>query len=205
MLRAGLVLVVMLAPTVAAARDHRVLTLRQAATGDEIRLRPFRRYGRLAPRVGRRLRRFFADPTHPDARRAVSPRLVRALTKLQERAGGRLLVIKSGTWVRTGAQPTSYHEAGRAADLRVPGVSLDEIAASCRRLESFATRMLRVSSCTRGRCAVSRCSCHRAMTVIRRPKSAGSSRSAWMVCSAIFRMWRYGHAAAGKPFSVLGA
>ena len=82
----------------------------------------------------RRLNRFLRS-RKTQLRRPVHPRLLRTLAHIQRHFGNRRIEIISG--YRTpgkGDELNSYHQVGRASDVRIVGVAKAELFAYCRTL-----------------------------------------------------------------------
>lgn len=89
--------------------------------GEVITVRPFAARGRLHRPAWRRINRLLA--ARQGDQRTMHPRLVATLVQIQRHFGGALIRVSSA--YRTGDrwQRESYHQVGRAVDLRVEGVS----------------------------------------------------------------------------------
>jgi len=116
-------LVVLALPTTRARADRRSLWLHHLHTGEQIRVAPFGRLGRLHRPAWRRLSRLLRS-WRTDKRHMIHPRLLRTLAHIQHRMNGRRLDIVSGYRPADDDDaPSSYHHVGRAIDLRVRGVT----------------------------------------------------------------------------------
>lgn len=117
-----------------ADRDHRILWMRNAHTGEEIRFRPFRSRSLLEPVAWARLNRFMRS-WRTEKRRTMHPRLLRLLAQVQRHFGGHRIELTSGYRVPdVPGSPSSYHGVGRAADFHIVGVANREIFEYCRTL-----------------------------------------------------------------------
>jgi uncharacterized protein YcbK (DUF882 family) len=126
--------VLLLWPTDATA-SYRRLRLVNVHTEETLSLRPFAAYGRLRRLEWARLTRFFRS-WRVGARRPVNPRLVRQLARAHSHFGARNIELVSGYRApEKGSRPSSYHQVGHAADLRVPGVSTRVFFEWCRAQE----------------------------------------------------------------------
>lgn len=94
---------------------------------------------RLAParmdaRTWRRANRFFRS-WRTQKRRPMHPRLLRTLAHIQRHFGNRRIEIISGYRAPAqGDELNSYHQVGRAVDLRIDGVSKGQLFLYCRSL-----------------------------------------------------------------------
>jgi uncharacterized protein YcbK (DUF882 family) len=93
--------------------------------------------GDLSPHFSRRE---FACPCCSHA--LVTPRLVDALELLRTKAGGRAIHITSGYRCarynrRVGGRPRSQHIEGAAADIRINGLSVEEMYRLARQIPAF--------------------------------------------------------------------
>jgi uncharacterized protein YcbK (DUF882 family) len=133
--RLVILLGVVLAPDVAnARRDHRLLWIRAVHGGAELRLHPFDRHGLVSRSAAFRLRRIFRSARTGQAR-SMNGRLIRVLVQIQRHFGGRRIDLVSGYRVpEEGHELESFHHLGRAADIRIPGVSTRDLHDYCRTL-----------------------------------------------------------------------
>lgn len=124
------------APASAGAGACRPLWIHNVHTGDTLRVRPFGRLGRPAPRAWRAVNRLFRS-WRTDQRRTIHPRLLRVLLRVQQHFGGRRIELVSGYRVPENADAlSSYHQVGRAADIRIEGVDKRALFEYCRRLQA---------------------------------------------------------------------
>src|SRR5205085_2238372 len=135
--------------------------LRNSHTGEEIRIEPFDAGGRPTLLGWLRLDHAFRS-WRTREERAINPRLLRVLTQIQRHFDGRRIELLSGYRVplaegcspprtspqkeaASSAQPvgaahvvlTSYHQVGRAADIRIEGVPMRTLFDYCRTLEEL--------------------------------------------------------------------
>jgi uncharacterized protein YcbK (DUF882 family) len=135
---AGVLAGTLLSVNARATADVRAVWFYNVHTGEELRLRPFARYGRIEPAAWRRLNRFFRS-WRTGRRRPVHPRLVRVLAHLQTHFGGRRIEVVSGYRVpEDDDELDSYHQVGRAADVRIVGVPKRALFDYCRELQAQA-------------------------------------------------------------------
>lgn len=140
MMRIAFLLALGVSTAVAGPRSSRgdgaVLWLYNVHTHEELRVRPFTRGSRLATLPWRQLNRLFRS-WRTGQRRTIHPRLVRVLLRLQQHFGGRRIELVSG--YRVPDKPdglSSYHQVGRAADVRIAGVDKRELFEYCRALQA---------------------------------------------------------------------
>ena len=116
-----------------AAADGRRLCLRDAHTGVELHLQPFGRGGVPRPVPWARANHFLRDKRTRE-RRPVNPRLLRILAQLQRHFRVRCIEVYSTYRApAAGAPLENYHQVGRAADIRIPGVADRDAFEYCRR------------------------------------------------------------------------
>ncbi len=116
------------------ARDHRTIWLYNVHTGEELRLRPFDRHGRIGRSARAQIARVFRS-TRTERRRAISPRLIRLLVQVQRHFRGPRIDLVSGYRVpEDPARLTSYHQTGRASDVRIAGILHRAVFEYCRTL-----------------------------------------------------------------------
>ncbi len=131
-MRAAIVLSCVLAVGVAEARDRRGLWIVSAHSHEELRVRPFGRYGIPERHAWARLTRLFRS-RRTQERRAVHPRLLRVLAQIQRHFdGGRLAVVSGYRHVGK----TSYHGVGHAVDVSIAGVWHRALFEYCRTVTS---------------------------------------------------------------------
>lgn len=120
-----------------AEASYRRLRLIHAHTGEEITVRPFGPYGRLRHQEWARLTRFFRS-RRLGMRRALSPRLVRQLARVQSHFATRHVELVSG-YRAPGrhSRLSSYHQVGHAADVRLPGIAGRVLFEWCRAQEKL--------------------------------------------------------------------
>lgn len=114
--------------------DARVISLRNAHTGERVHIRPFTVLGRLSRRAEARLTGLLRGRDRA-ARIRLYPRTIRLLAHLQRHFGGRELEVYSA--FRGDGDPAGgegYHTLGRAVDFRIGGVSPRDIFDRCLRL-----------------------------------------------------------------------
>jgi len=117
-----------------ARADNRSLWLYNTHTKEEIRIRPFSRHGIPDRSSWARLSRFFRS-WRTEKRRTIHPRLLRVLAQVQRHFGGSRIDLVSGYRVpERGDDLRSYHNVGRAADVRVDGVLARRLFDYCRTL-----------------------------------------------------------------------
>ena len=133
---AMIIISVCLAPARASAEgEPRLLWLRNAHNGEELRVRPFRAHG--VPN-----RRAWGQITHlfrrgPAERRTISPRLLRTLVQIQRHFASRRIDLHSGYRLPDeGQESNSYHHVGHAADISIDDIEPRELFEYCRRLQS---------------------------------------------------------------------
>jgi uncharacterized protein YcbK (DUF882 family) len=118
--------------------DARTLWLYNVHTREELRIRPFASATRLRPLAWRRINRVLRS-WRTDRRRPMHPRLVRTLARVQNQFAGRRIEVVSGYRVPEDTDNlSSYHQVGRAADVRIPGVRNRALFDSCRALQAHA-------------------------------------------------------------------
>lgn len=82
-----------------------------------------------------RLANHFFRSRKTKQRRTVHPRLLRLLRHLQKHFGNRKLELISGyRQPEKGERLNSYHQVGRAADIRIPGIPKEELFRYCQTL-----------------------------------------------------------------------
>lgn len=89
---------------------------------------------RVSDRTWRAANRFFRS-WRTAKRRTMHPRLLRTLAHIQRRFGNRRIEVISGFRAPAdGDELNSYHMVGRAVDLKIAGVSKEDIFLFCRTL-----------------------------------------------------------------------
>lgn len=112
---------------------YRDLVFYAPATGDRVRLFPYRRNGTLNPNARKKIRRIFKDHD-TGAKHEIHPRLIALLYKLADHFESKQITVISGyreTKVKGGE---SRHNEGKAVDFLLPGVPLKELAQEARKL-----------------------------------------------------------------------
>jgi uncharacterized protein YcbK (DUF882 family) len=130
------VVVLLLAPGIAEARDRRTLAVRDPRTGHVLRLQPFGRYGHVTHLAQARLDRLFAS-RHSGAQRRVHPRLFRLLVQVERHFGGVTPDVYSAYRAPQDPNgPHGYHGLARAADVRLEPVTARAVFEYCRTLRA---------------------------------------------------------------------
>jgi uncharacterized protein YcbK (DUF882 family) len=112
-----------------------LLWLRNVHTGEEVRIFVATAIGGLDQGEWRRANRTLRSWRTGRAR-TMHPRLLRVLLRVQRHFGGRRIEVVSGYRVPSDAGDlSSYHQVGRAADIRIAGVSDRQLFAFCRTLD----------------------------------------------------------------------
>jgi uncharacterized protein YcbK (DUF882 family) len=112
-----------------------LLWLRNARTGEEARILVDTAVGGLDPGEWRRANRALRS-WRTGRPRTMHPRLLRLLLRIQRHFGGRRIEVVSGYRVPDDAGDlSSYHQVGRAADIRIEGVSDRQLFEFCRTLD----------------------------------------------------------------------
>lgn len=92
-------------------------------------------FGRLPELQYRRAKRIWRS-WRTQRRRPVHPRLLRTLARIQRRFDGATIELLSGFRVPENRDRlSSYHQVGRAADIRLRGVAKDDLYRYCRELQ----------------------------------------------------------------------
>jgi uncharacterized protein YcbK (DUF882 family) len=120
-------------PTPQYRSGYRDLVLHSIYHGDTVRDFPYLPNGKIDPRVVFKYKRVFRDKKSGAVHR-IHPRLIKLLYKLALTFRAVQINIVSG--YREGAQPPheGYHSEGRAVDIIIPGVKLNDIAVRARRM-----------------------------------------------------------------------
>jgi uncharacterized protein YcbK (DUF882 family) len=114
-----------------------ILWIRNVHSREELRIRPFGRYGVPLRLAWARLNHLFRSWRTGD-RRPIHPRLLRVLAHLQHRFGGRRIELVSGYRDPGPGDPaSSYHHVGHAADIEIAGIAERDIYDYCRTLEKL--------------------------------------------------------------------
>jgi len=110
---------------------YRELRLRALHGGQSVTVVPFDERGEVTPEAAEQIRSVFCG-SHRSCETSVHPRLIRLLYVLAFHFQAREIVVVSGIRFPEEDRRTSNHHVGRAADIVVPGVPNEEVAAYAR-------------------------------------------------------------------------
>ena len=119
----------------ARSKDKGIVSLYRPALSRSVKIRLLDAQGRLRPTAARTLASLFADRRTKRSRRP-NLRLIRLLARVSSHFGGKRMVIISGYRAPSKlTRRTSKHTMGDAVDIRIDGVTNEELRDYCNRFE----------------------------------------------------------------------